>query len=77
MDFSLTQRIVKTLQLKFSIQNLLNVPVEMAQDDNFDFKYEPEHLNKGIGSQFTDQGDNIYSRFNPDRYYVLSVTYSF
>ncbi|RKR84298.1 TonB-dependent receptor [Mucilaginibacter gracilis] len=76
VDISVTQRIVKTIQARFSVQNLLNKPIEMAEDYNFTSKYEP------VKTVVTDgvtkvEGDNIASRYNPGRHYVLSFSYSF
>ena len=71
LDVSLTQRVVKSLQAKLSIQNLLNQQVRMAEDFNFTNKYEPERKE---GNKWT--GDNIASRYNPGRYFVLTFSYS-
>jgi len=84
LDFSITQRIAKGLQAKLSVQNLLNKPVEMAEDFNFTYKYEPyrdmkpeEYTSEDLKERWREEGDNISSRFNPGRYFSLSVSYSF
>ena len=82
LDFTLIQRIGKGWQVKLTIQNLLNSAVKVAEDYNSDNKYEKAH--KGVyqytnndGIKIYDYGDNIYSKFNPGRYFTLHVTYSF
>jgi hypothetical protein len=72
------------LQAKLSVQNLLNKPVEMAEDFNFTYKYEPyrdmqpeEYTSEDPKERWREEGDNIASRFNPGRYFSLSVSYSF
>lgn len=84
LDFSITQRIGKGLQAKLAVQNLLNKPVEMAEDYNFTNKYEPyrdmqpeEYTSEDPKEQWREEGDNIASRFHPGRYFSLSVSYSF
>ncbi|MGV8092092.1 MAG: TonB-dependent receptor domain-containing protein [Mangrovibacterium sp.] len=73
LDFSLTQRIIKGLQLKLSVQNLLNEAVQMAEDENFTYKYEPAvEYNKDGGD-----GDLISNSYKTDRFFNLTVTYSF
>lgn len=81
LDVSFTQRIISSLQLKLSVQNLLNKPVEMAEDYNFTNKYEPEKLETFIPPGNTSEitayrGDNKASSFNPGRYIVISLSYS-
>jgi len=85
LDFSLTQRISKGLQLKFSIQNLLNGAIRMAEDENFTYKYEKAVLN--VPANYTTNpgiiyynkitGDPIVSEYKADRYFNLTLTYSF
>lgn len=79
VDIAVSQRLIKTLQLKLSVQNLLNQKIRMAEDFNFTNKYEPLHDTGSVnaaGSPVTD-GDNIASSYNPGRYFVLNLSYSF
>ena len=73
LDFSLTQRIAKGLQLKFSVQNLLNQAIELVEDENFTYKYEKAVDNNKDGGD----GDLISNSYKTDRYFNLTVTYSF
>lgn len=73
VDFSYTQRIVKSVQIKFTIQNLLDQKMEMVEDYNFTNKYEKLTTTK----DGTQEGDNIASSFRPGRYFSLSCSYSF
>jgi outer membrane receptor protein involved in Fe transport len=73
LDIAISQRIVKSLQLKFSVQNLLNQPVRMAEDANFTYKYEKAKCISGI----TLEGDMIANEYYPGRYFTLSISYSF
>ncbi|WP_294818499.1 TonB-dependent receptor [uncultured Flavobacterium sp.] len=78
IDFAYTQRIVKSLQLKFSVQNLLNQEVKIAEDYNFTNKYEKQQIVPATDatSHPTSKGDNIFSRFKPGRHFILSISYS-
>lgn len=78
IDFAYTQRIVKSLQLKFSVQNLLNQEVRIAEDYNFTNKYEKQQIVPATDatSHPTSKGDNIFSRFKPGRHFILSISYS-
>lgn len=71
VDISVTQRLIKSIQAKLSIQNLLNQSVRVAEDYNFTNKYEAERKD---GDKWT--GDNISSQYNPGRFIVLSLSYS-
>lgn len=75
LDLSLTQRIVKSLQLKFSVQNLLDQEIKMAEDFNFTNKYEP--LRNEPGDDVNANGDNITQRYKSGRYFLLNLSYSF
>ncbi len=81
LDFSLVQRMAKSLQLKFAVQNVLNSPIETAEDENFTYKYEKAKLEKLVdgGSSSPNQfsGDPISSSYKPYPYFTLSITYSF
>lgn len=79
LDVSVSQRIVKSLQAKLSVQNLLNQSIRMAEDFNYSNKYEPlrdtgEPDDRGRRKM---DGDNIASQFNPGRYFVFNLSYSF
>lgn len=78
LDLAITQRIVKSLQAKFTIQNLLNESNRIVEDQNFDQQYQKEYPMKlsDNGPAFY-RGDNIYNKFNPGMYYLLQLTYSF
>ncbi len=39
LDFTISQRVFRSLQVKATVQNLLNQPIRMAEDFNTDFKY--------------------------------------
>lgn len=83
LDFSLTQRLVKSLQARLSIQNLLNSPVQMAEDANFTYKYEKPVFtattpsNPGQKSADHISGDLLASDYRPGRFYLITLTYSF
>lgn len=77
LDASITQRIVKSLQAKFSVQNLLDRPIRQVQDWNYNQKYNPEVQHVNIRGQVYYTGDNIFNSYNPGRYYILSFTYAF
>ena len=76
LDFSYTQRVAKSVQMKFSVQNLLNQWVRIAEDYNFTNKYEPLKVTKTAAGVQIVEGDNISSQYNPGRYFTLSVSYS-
>lgn len=73
LDFTVSQRVFRSLQIKATVQNLLNQPIRMAEDFDTDFKYTKGGLD-GAGN-FT--GDTKALDFNPGRYYVLNFIYSF
>ncbi len=83
MDLSITQRLVKILQAKFSIQNIMNSPVQIAEDANFTYKYEKAVLvpqpNDANGKPVGDRvnGDLLSSDYKPGRFYLLTFTYGF
>jgi outer membrane receptor protein involved in Fe transport len=77
LDFSITQRIVKSLQMKFSVQNLLNQQYRIVEDQNYNQRYDPEYpVTNSIGQTY-HKGDNIYTKYSPGRYYLVSFTYAF
>lgn len=77
LDFSITQRIGKGLQAKLAVQNLLDKPVEIAEDYNYTYKYEKLQQLYDENGRLYMEGDNISSRFKPGRYFQLSLAYSF
>ncbi|NLR78007.1 TonB-dependent receptor [Chitinophaga eiseniae] len=78
LDLALTQRIIKSLQVKFSAQNILNQPIRMAEDENFTYKYEKAFIKRtGEPYQSDTNGDMISSEYKPGPHFILSLTYSF
>ncbi|RAJ83114.1 TonB-dependent receptor [Chitinophaga dinghuensis] len=77
LDFSLTQRIIKSLQVKFSIQNLLDQSYRLVEDQNFDHRYNKEEPVTRADNKVFYKGDNIYTKYKPGRYFLLQFTYSF
>lgn len=75
LDFALTQRLLKSLQFKLSVQNILNQPIRIAEDENFTYKYEKatyqgkDHIDIG--------GDMINNEYKTDRHIICSFMYSF
>ena len=74
LDLSLLQRVNKWLQIKFSVQDLLNQPVLFYEDRNRNYKYNPEV--EGITND-PKKGDNIFMRYKPFSYYTISFNFSF
>lgn len=81
VDISLTQRLFRSLNVKLNMQNLLNEPVRIAEDHNYDNKYTAEKITHTSQSGGTTipvyEGDNIFRRFKTGRYLLLSFTYAF
>lgn len=78
LDISFTQRLVKSLQVKIGIQNMLNQSIRFAEDYNFTNKYEPVHdVVAAKPGDPTKEGDNISSSFKPGRYFITTLSYSF
>ncbi|MBS0031405.1 TonB-dependent receptor domain-containing protein [Chitinophaga sp. 22321] len=77
LDFSITQRLIKSLQLKLSIQNILDQQYRIAEDMNFNQRYNKEEaVERPDGRRFY-KGDNIYMKYKPGRYILLQFTYAF
>ncbi|MGV8094902.1 MAG: carboxypeptidase-like regulatory domain-containing protein [Mangrovibacterium sp.] len=83
LDFSYTQRIGKGMQVKFTVQNILDAKMEMAEDFNATYKYETL-VETAVDPSDPDyrfpiryEGDNIASSYRPGRYFSLSFSYSF
>ncbi|WP_160710756.1 TonB-dependent receptor [Chitinophaga solisilvae] len=81
LDFSFTQRLYKSLQLKVNIQNLLDEPVHIVEDQNFNHRYDRERAIPSAAEQFKGllyfEGDNTYLKYRTGRYYTVTFTYSF
>lgn len=73
LDFSILQRITKWLQIKASVQDLLNNPVLFYEDRNRNYKYNAEI--KDANGEY--KGDNIFLRYKPYSYYTISFNFSF
>jgi len=80
LDLAISQRIIKSLQAKLSIQNLLDQKIRMVEDYNFSNKYEPLSSEKTLetaNGKMVRDGDNIASSYRPGRYFVMNLSYSF
>lgn len=82
LDFSLTQRIIKSMQMKFSVQNILDQPIRMVEDENFTYKYEkavftPPASGKPDDRRYSISGDLVANEYKADRHFILSLLYSF
>lgn len=78
LDVAVTQRIARRWQAKLSVQNLLNKEVLWAEDNDFNNQYNPEKLvETSVPGVTAYEGDNVYQRYNPGRYFLLSMVYSF
>jgi TonB-dependent receptor len=78
LDLSLTQRLIRSLQMKVTIQNILDQAARIVEDRNYNQRYDPEKPVYNATYQSTYYtGDNIYSRFKPGRYFLLQFTYAF
>lgn len=77
LDLSVTQRIVKSLQVKFSVQNLLDQSYRIVEDLNYNQRYDAEKPVEQPDGKILMEGDNIYRRYKPGRYWLLQFTYSF
>lgn len=78
LDFSILQRINKWLQIKCSVQDLLNKPILFYEDRNRNYKYNPEVMETTPGSTYkTGKGDNMFMRYKPFSYYTISFNFSF
>nr|WP_295869510.1 TonB-dependent receptor [uncultured Chitinophaga sp.] len=83
LDFSLTQRLYKSLQLRVNIQNLLDQPVRIVEDQNYNHRYDkevqlaPAKDEPAAAGQYHFGGDNIFLKYKTGRYYTLTFTYSF
>jgi TonB-dependent receptor len=87
LDLSLSQRIVSSLVLKVSMQNLLKAPFRIVEDHNYNQRYDKEYpvpvtsssngrLTPGV-TYYYYQGDNIYNKYNPGQYFLCQLTYAF
>ncbi|WP_162946563.1 TonB-dependent receptor [Chitinophaga barathri] len=83
LDISLTQRIYKSLQVRLNVQNLLDAPVHIVEDQNFNHRYDKERqvpaeqqADRAAGRYYF-QGDNTFLKYRTGRYCTLTFTYSF
>lgn len=77
LDFSITQRIVRSLKVKLSIQNLLDQSYRIVEDHDYNQRYNKEYPVQNSRGQTYYEGDNIYTRYKPGRYFLLAITYAF
>jgi TonB-dependent receptor len=75
LDFSILQRINKWLQIKASVQDLLNQPVLFYEDRNRNYKYNSETAVRDDNDRYV--GDNLFLRYKPFSYYSISFNFSF
>lgn len=78
LDFSITQRIIRSLQMKFSLQNILDQSYRIVEDHNYNQRYDPErpYYNPNANETYY-KGDNPYTWYHTGRYFLLSLTYAF
>ncbi|WP_160713760.1 TonB-dependent receptor domain-containing protein [Chitinophaga solisilvae] len=77
LDLSVTKRLIKSLQVKFSVQNLLDQAYRIVEDQNYNQHYDAETpVTKANGDVYY-VGDNIVTKYKPGRYFLLQFTYSF
>lgn len=83
LDFSVTQRLFHTVSLKLNVQNILDQPYRLAEDSNWNFKWDraTRHTYIATDSNNAEQtaikGDNEYVLYHPGRYVSLSITCAF
>lgn len=83
LDCSITQRLFTSLNLKINIQNLLEQPIRIAEDQDYNNRYNAEKSTgtaKGYGGFYEGplyKGDNIFRKMNPGRYITIAFTYAF
>ncbi len=83
LDISITQRVFRSLNLKLNIQNLLDEPVRIAEDQDYNNKYKAEKstgIARGAGGAYEGplyKGDNLFRSFRTGRYLTISFTYAF
>lgn len=82
-DLSLTQRLYKALQMRINIQNLLDQPFTLVEDQNYNHRYDKERkvlpaaTSEKDAGRYYFEGDNIYQKYFSGRYCTLTFTYSF
>lgn len=82
LDFSFTQRLYKSLQMRLNILNILDAPYRIVEDQNWNYKYDKEVRVKP--TQATDaakgyyyfEGDNNYQKYKQGRYFTITLTYT-
>lgn len=77
LNASIQQRIYAALQLRISVQNLLDQSTRLIEDQDSDYRYDREYPVTNDNNEVYYQGDNIFRSFNTGRYYNISLTYSF
>ncbi|WP_173003053.1 TonB-dependent receptor [Chitinophaga sp. SYP-B3965] len=83
LDFSFTQRLYRSLQVRINVQNLLDEPVRIAEDQNYNHKYNKEVRTAAVPSYensrgfYYYEGDNIFLQYRTGRYYNVTFTYAF
>jgi hypothetical protein len=48
-----------------------------VEDQNYNQQFEPEKAVTNKSGDVYYKGDNIYNKYKPGRYFLLSLTYSF
>ncbi|GAA4317950.1 TonB-dependent receptor [Mucilaginibacter gynuensis] len=78
LDFAITQRISKTLQIKAGVQDILNNAIMLYEDQDRNFKYNKEVMltDPQNGSRYSAH-DSVFSRFRPGSYYSISFNFIF
>jgi TonB-dependent receptor len=77
LDFSITQRLIKSLQVKLSVQNILDQSYRIVEDMDFNQRYNKEEPAYTSDGRRFYKGDNIYTKYKPGRYILLQFTYAF
>ncbi|NML23868.1 TonB-dependent receptor [Pseudoflavitalea sp. G-6-1-2] len=78
LDVAITQRLVKSLQAKFTVQNILDQSSQIIEDHNYDQRYDKEYpITNPTTKEVYYGGDNYYSKFKPGLYFLLQFTYAF
>jgi len=82
LDFSFTQRLYRSLQMRINIQNILDAPYHFVEDQNWNYKYDKEvrmpaheQVDRDKGYYYYE-GDNDYLRYRAGRYYTITFTYA-
>jgi len=70
VDFVVSKRLYKFIDISLGVQNLLNVTIKQAQDVNYDAK---------IDTKFSDTQnlDRMFTSYKPGRYFTFGVKLKF